>query len=116
MPLTHYHGYSGGQPRYTGSPDTYLEDFSAAVDFLGSLDFVNRDQIGAIGICASGGFALGATAQDARIKAVVTSVLYDIPTLAGLATGEDRAKQLADLSLQRWEENASLSSYIQKSR
>ena len=97
-----YHGYSGGQPRYTGSPDTYLEDFSAAIDFLGSLDFVNRDAIGALGICASGGFALGAAAQDARIKAAVTSVLYDIPSLAGMATGEDRAKQVEEASLQRW--------------
>lgn len=97
-----YHGYSGGQPRYTGSPDTYVEDFSAAVDFLGTLSYVNRDAIGAIGICASGGFVLGAAAQDARIKAVVTSVLYDIPSLAGMATGEDRAQQVAALSQQRW--------------
>ncbi|MBM7642675.1 alpha/beta hydrolase [Streptococcus loxodontisalivarius] len=99
-----YHGYSGGQPRYVGSPDTYLEDFSAAVDFLGTLDFVNRDQIGAIGICASGGFSLGATAQDARIKAVATSVMYDIPSLAGLATGQERAEQVAALSQQRWDD------------
>lgn len=97
-----YHGYSGGQPRYTGSPDTYLEDFSAAVDYIGTLDFVNRDQIGAIGICASGGFSLGAAAQDARIKAVATSVMYDIPSLAGMATGNDRAVPLEQYSQQRW--------------
>jgi fermentation-respiration switch protein FrsA (DUF1100 family) len=97
-----YHGYSGGQPRYTGSPDTYLEDFSAAVDYIGTLDFVNRDQIGALGICASGGFALGAAAQDARIKAVATSVMYDIPSLAGMATGIDRAVPLEQYSQQRW--------------
>ncbi|WP_303972574.1 alpha/beta hydrolase [Streptococcus merionis] len=96
------HSYSGGQPRYTGSPDTYLEDFSAAVDFIGILDYVDRNRIGALGICASGGFALGATAQDARIKAVVTSVMYDIPSLAGMPTGQDRADQLEALSLQRW--------------
>lgn len=97
-----YHGYSGGVPRYSGSPDTYVEDFSAGVDFLGTLAYVSREQIGALGICASGGFALAAAAQDARIKAVATSVMYDIPHLAGLATGTARAAQLKDLSLQRW--------------
>lgn len=97
-----YHGYSGGQPRYAGSPDTYVEDFSAAIDFLGSLSFVNRESIGALGLCASGGFVLGAAAQDLRIKAVATSVLYDIPALAGLASGEERDEQLRAFSYQRW--------------
>ncbi|WP_143462991.1 alpha/beta hydrolase [Levilactobacillus enshiensis] len=97
-----YHGYSGGTPRDSGSPDTYVEDFSAAVDFLGTLSYVDRHRIGALGICASGGFALAAAAQDMRIKAVATSVMYDIPHLANLATGKDRAAQLAALSEQRW--------------
>ncbi|WP_231125247.1 alpha/beta hydrolase [Lactiplantibacillus pentosus] len=97
-----YHGYSGGQPRYSGSPDTYVEDFSAGVDYLGTLPFVDRQRIGALGICASGGFSLAAAAQDARIKAVATSVMYDIPHLANLATGETRQQQLATLSEQRW--------------
>ena len=55
-----YHGYSGGEPRMTGSTSVYVEDFSAGVDFLGSLDYVDRERIGAIGICGSGGFALSA--------------------------------------------------------
>lgn len=73
-----YHGYSGGEPRMTASVTMYAEDFSAAVDYLGTRDFVNRDQIGVIGICGSGGFALSAAAMDTRIKAVATSVMYDI--------------------------------------
>jgi len=98
-----YHGYSGGYPRYSGSPDTYVEDFSAAVDYLGLLEFVDRQRIGVLGVCASGGFALAAAAQDMRIKAVATSVMYDIPHLANLATGKNRAEQLATLSEQRWD-------------
>lgn len=93
-----YHGYSGGEPRYTGSPDTYVEDFSAAIDYLTTLDFVDNEKLAVIGICASGGFALSAAAQDARIKAVITSVMYDIPRLAGQATGKARNEQLIALS------------------
>ena len=99
-----YHGYSGGQPRYSGSPDTYVEDFSAAIDYLGTLDYVNRDQIGALGICASGAFALGAAAQDTRISAVATSVLYNIPDLAGSVTGDEWVQQLDAIGEQRWED------------
>ena len=61
------------------SSDIFAEDFSAGVDYLGSLRFVDRNNIGGIGICASGGFILGAAAIDKRIKAVVTSAMYDIP-------------------------------------
>ena len=32
-------------------PDLYVEDFSAAVDFLGTRPQVDRERIGAIGIC-----------------------------------------------------------------
>ncbi len=97
-----YHGYSGGQPRLVGSTDIYAEDFSAGVDYLGLLDYVDREQIGAIGICGSGGFALSAAAQDSRIKAVAASVMYDISSMGNSATGEARARQLEELSRQRW--------------
>jgi uncharacterized protein len=47
-------GESDGQPRNAVSPDIYAEDFSAAVDFLGTQPFVDRNRIGAIGVCGSG--------------------------------------------------------------
>lgn len=97
-----YHGYSGGMPRLVGSTDIYAEDFSAGVDYLGLLEYVDREKIGAIGICGSGGFALSAAAQDSRIKAVATSVMYDISSMGNSMTGEARAKQLEQLSAQRW--------------
>ena len=53
-----FNGESGGEPRDVSSPDFFVEDFSAGVDFLGTLPFVDRERIGAIGICGSGGFAL----------------------------------------------------------
>ena len=71
-------GESGGQPRYVASPDINTEDFSAAVDFLSVQDNVDADKIGIIGICGWGGLALNAAAIDTRIKATVTTTMYDM--------------------------------------
>ena len=73
-----YTGESGGQPRYVASPDINREDFCAAVDFLSTLDDVDPERIGILGICGWGGMALNAAAMDTRIKAMVTSTMYDM--------------------------------------
>lgn len=73
-----YTGESGGQPRYVASPDINTEDFCAAVDFLSTLDDVDPERIGILGICGWGGMALNAAAMDMRIKATVTSTMYDM--------------------------------------
>ncbi|WP_294446254.1 alpha/beta hydrolase [uncultured Mailhella sp.] len=73
-----YTGESGGEPRNVASPDINTEDFSAAVDFLSTLDNVDADRIGIIGICGFGGMGLNAAAMDTRIKATVTSTMYDM--------------------------------------
>lgn len=75
-------GESSGLPRNMPSPDINTEDFSAAVDYLGSLDNVNRDKIGILGVCGWGGFALNAAVADPRIKAVATSTMYDMTRIA----------------------------------
>ena len=67
-----YNGESGGQPRSIASPEAFVEDFSAAVDFLGTRPFVNRNRIGVIGVCGSGGFAISAAQIDPRMKAIAT--------------------------------------------
>lgn len=71
-------GESGGRPRYVASPDINTEDFCAAVDYLSCLDQVDKDKIGILGICGWGGMALNAAAIDTRIKATVTSTMYDM--------------------------------------
>ncbi len=71
-------GESGGNVRNVASPDINTEDFSAAVDFLSVQDNVDADKIGIIGICGFGGMALNAAAMDTRIKATVTSTMYDM--------------------------------------
>ena len=71
-------GESGGEPRNVASPDINTEDFCAAVDYLCSREDVDPERIGIIGICGWGGFALNAAAIDTRIKATVTSTMYDM--------------------------------------
>ncbi len=73
-----YTGESGGEPRNVASPDINTEDFSAAVDFLTTLDAVDANRIGIIGICGFGGMGLNAAAMDTRIKATVASTMYDM--------------------------------------
>ena len=71
-------GESSGEPRYVASPDINTEDFSAAVDFLELRDDVDPERIGIIGICGWGGLALYVAAVDTRIKATVSSTMYDM--------------------------------------
>lgn len=73
-----YTGESKGEPRHVASPDINTEDFSAAVDYLSTREDVDSDKIGIIGICGFGGFALNAAAMDTRVKATVTSTMYDM--------------------------------------
>lgn len=71
-------GESGGGARNVASPDINTEDFCAAVDFLSTRDFVDPERVGILGICGWGGMALNAAAMDTRIKATVTSTMYDM--------------------------------------
>ena len=73
-----YTGESGGTPRHVASPDINTEDFCAAVDYLSTREDVNPQQVGILGICGWGGFALNAAAIDTRIKATVASTMYDM--------------------------------------
>jgi len=102
-----YTGESGGEPRNLASPEINTEDFSAAVDYLGLLPYVDRQRIGVIGVCGFGGMALNAAAVDKRIKAVVTASMYDMSRVMAKGyydsmTKEQRAQALEAMSQQRW--------------
>ncbi len=71
-------GESGGNPRYMASPDINTEDFQAAVDFLSVQDNVDSNKIGILGICGWGGMSLNTASIDTRVKATVTSTMYDM--------------------------------------
>lgn len=102
-------GDSEGEPRNTVSPEIYAEDFSAAADFLGTREFVERSGIGAIGICGSGSFAVSAAKIDPRLKAVATVSMYDMGAasrsgLKNALTLEQRKRILAEAAEQRYAE------------
>ena len=71
-------GESSGEPRYMASPDINTEDFQSAVDFLVTNDEVDPERVGILGICGWGGMALNAASIDTRIKATVTSTMYNM--------------------------------------
>ena len=96
-------GESSGFPRHVSSPDIFVENFSAAVDYLGLQAFVDREKIGAIGICGSGGFALSAAQCDVRIKAVATLSMYDMNVASRLGMDEKTVQAVkAQMARQRW--------------
>lgn len=108
-----YNGESGGGPRRIASPEAFVEDFSAAVDFLGTRTFVDRDRIGVIGVCGSGGFAVSAAQMDPRLKAIATVSMYDMgrayreglgyaPIPSEINTREERVLVLEEAAAQRW--------------
>ena len=99
-----FNGESGGKNRKVSSSDIFMEDFSASVDYLGTLSYVDREKIGAIGICGSGGFLLGAASIDIRIKAIVTVALYDIPEVSYNNSEIIWEKTMDDLKNQRWDD------------
>lgn len=114
-PDASYNGESSGWPRHVASLEAFVEDFSAAVDFLGTRPFVVRDRIGVIGVCASGGFALSAAQVDPRLKAVATVSTYDMgrayreglgyaPVPSEVNTVGERQLALAEAAQQRWAE------------
>lgn len=71
-------GESEGEPRNAVAPDLYAEAFSAAVDYLGTRGFVQRERIGVLGICGSGSFVISAAKIDPRMKAIATVSMYDM--------------------------------------
>ena len=102
-------GESEGEPRNAVLPDVYAEDFSAAVDFLGTRDFVDRNNIGVIGVCGSGSFVISAAKIDPRMKAIATVSMYDMGSanrdaLNHSQTLEQRKQIIAEAAEQRYSE------------
>ncbi|NWK84757.1 alpha/beta hydrolase [Staphylococcus sp. GSSP0090] len=68
-------------PDYIESPYYRVDDAKYAIDFLNTLDVVDNQRIGILGICGGGGYAVNASLTDKRIKAVGSVVGADFGTL-----------------------------------
>ncbi|MEG6501550.1 MULTISPECIES: alpha/beta hydrolase [unclassified Desulfovibrio] len=99
-----YQGESGGEPRFIEDPATRVEDIRSATDFLSNHPAVKS--VGALGICAGGGYTVHAAQTEARIKAVATISAVDSGRtrregIGGTMTDESRNKVLEEVGRQR---------------
>lgn len=104
-----YVGESGGEPRYTEDPFARMEDIHCAVDYLTTLDFVDENKIGALGLCAGGGYVMAVTPTERRIRAAVGVSTADIGSTnrdgwLGGSTTEEQIRKLEAVAAQRTKE------------
>lgn len=101
-----HQGASGGMPRLLDDPMRRVADIYSAVDYLTSLNYVDANRIGALGICAGSGTAVKAASMERRIKAMATVSAVDVGAATrkgwdGKATKADQLAMLESVAKQR---------------
>lgn len=72
-----YQGQSAGQPRGNDIPANRIEDIRGMIDFISQYPCVDKQRIGAFGICGGGGYTVSAAQSDHRIKAVAALSMFN---------------------------------------
>lgn len=104
-----HQGESEGLPRFLEDPTSRVEDIRSAVDYLVSLPYVDDNKIGAMGICAGGGYSMSAIQTESRIKAAAGVSSWDVGDTAknGFPVSDDpdyMKKVLTETAKQRTRE------------
>ncbi|MDJ0620338.1 MAG: alpha/beta hydrolase [Calothrix sp. MO_192.B10] len=87
-------GESGGKLRGFESPTEKIKDIKNAVSFLQTVNAVDNSKITGLGICASAGYMAQATAEDARIKSLITVAPWiHNPEIVNTVYGGEKAVQ-----------------------
>lgn len=100
------YGDSEGELRLNENPFVKMESIRDAVSFMGTLPFVDRDNLFGLGICASGGYMALVATTDKRLKAMasVSGMLgnkasyfeaMDRETITGLIAAQNAGRQKA---------------------
>lgn len=91
-------GESEGQPRFYESPTEKVKDIKNAVSYLHSLNQVEVNRIGVLGVCAGSMYSLLAASEDKRIKSVVAvaSWLHDAEAVKLFYGGETGVQEKID--------------------
>lgn len=115
-------GASGGIGQYLEDPATRVEDFRCAADYLVTLDFVDENRIGVLGVCGGGGYAVNAAMTERRFKAVGTVVGANYGRLCreGDLSADAAIKAMEGISAQRTAEargaDKAVTTYIPQSK
>jgi uncharacterized protein len=98
-----YQGASGGQPRNVDNPAFRIDDIRGMADYITQYKGVDANQVGLLGICGGGGYALKAAQTDKRFKVVATLSMFNSGIVrrngfmnSGISTIQDRLKQATE--------------------
>jgi len=97
-----YQGESTGEPRQLENPYIRTEDISAVIDYLTTLPYVDSDRIGAMGICAGGGYTANTAINDRRIKAVGTVSAVNIGSNVPQRVGQQHQIGRRHFRFRKW--------------
>lgn len=93
------YGESEGDIKYFENPYTKVQTIWDAVSYMGTLPFVERDNMFGLGVCASGGYMVLAAVTDKRMRAIA-SVVGMLSNRASFFDAMDREAIYGLLSMQ----------------